>query len=164
MIIKKKLLTLAACSQKTDADYCVPDESASAGLTASGNPIVTTPITVTATGSRAALSVPYDQMELTRQWARDTNVQVRWDMLTEDVYADKKNLLLASGGPARHPYPILWPCGSKVAPRTGTSRFLCREDIDGARHNRHARSSNYAERSEERRVGKECRSRWSPYH
>ena len=23
---------------------------------------------------------------------------------------------------------------------------------------------NYAERSEERRVGKECRSRWSPYH
>ena len=24
--------------------------------------------------------------------------------------------------------------------------------------------SEYAERSEERRVGKECRSRWSPYH
>ena len=24
--------------------------------------------------------------------------------------------------------------------------------------------SNHAERSEERRVGKECRSRWSPYH
>ena len=25
-------------------------------------------------------------------------------------------------------------------------------------------SSNMMERSEERRVGKECRSRWSPYH
>ena len=25
-------------------------------------------------------------------------------------------------------------------------------------------STNMAERSEERRVGKECRSRWSPYH
>ena len=24
--------------------------------------------------------------------------------------------------------------------------------------------ANYASRSEERRVGKECRSRWSPYH
>ena len=23
---------------------------------------------------------------------------------------------------------------------------------------------NFADRSEERRVGKECRSRWSPYH
>ena len=26
------------------------------------------------------------------------------------------------------------------------------------------RSSNMDSRSEERRVGKECRSRWSPYH
>ena len=25
-------------------------------------------------------------------------------------------------------------------------------------------SGSHAERSEERRVGKECRSRWSPYH
>ena len=29
---------------------------------------------------------------------------------------------------------------------------------------RDAMSENGAERSEERRVGKECRSRWSPYH
>ena len=27
-----------------------------------------------------------------------------------------------------------------------------------------AASAHYAIRSEERRVGKECRSRWSPYH
>ena len=27
-----------------------------------------------------------------------------------------------------------------------------------------ARSADAPERSEERRVGKECRSRWSPYH
>ena len=26
------------------------------------------------------------------------------------------------------------------------------------------RLNNYNRRSEERRVGKECRSRWSPYH
>src|SRR3712207_8310947 len=31
------------------------------------------------------------------------------------------------------------------------------QDVDGAGHVR-------AARSEERRVGKECRSRWSPYH
>ena len=29
---------------------------------------------------------------------------------------------------------------------------------------RGARSKQYLCRSEERRVGKECRSRWSPYH
>ena len=30
--------------------------------------------------------------------------------------------------------------------------------------NEKALEEKYAERSEERRVGKECRSRWSPYH
>lgn len=101
-------LTLAACSPKrSDADYRVPDESASAGLTSSGDPIVTTPITVVATGSRSALSVPYDQMELTQQWAADTNVQVTWNMLTEDVYAERKNLVLASGDLP----DILWNTG-----------------------------------------------------
>src|SRR5689334_24845725 len=29
---------------------------------------------------------------------------------------------------------------------------------------RHRAGTGYAARSEERRVGKECRSRWSPYH
>ena len=28
----------------------------------------------------------------------------------------------------------------------------------------HAHALNLRDRSEERRVGKECRSRWSPYH
>ncbi|WP_136313242.1 extracellular solute-binding protein [Actinomyces procaprae] len=104
------LLALAACSsKKTDADYRVPDESASAGLAEAADslPIVSTPITVTATGSRSALSVPYGQMELTQQWERDTNVQVQWNMLTEDVYAEKKNLLLASGDLP----DILWNTG-----------------------------------------------------
>src|ERR1017187_10194695 len=31
-------------------------------------------------------------------------------------------------------------------------------------HNRKASVDRFGERSEERRVGKECRSRWSPYH
>lgn len=102
-------LTLTACSgKKTDADYRVEDLSSSAGMKAAGElPIVTEPVTVTATGSRSALSVPYDQMELTQQWAKDTNVQVAWNMLTEDVYAEKKNLLLASGDLP----DILWSTG-----------------------------------------------------
>lgn len=102
-------LTLTACSgKKTDADYRVEDLSSSVGLQDAGQlPIVTKPVTVTATGSRSALSVPYDQMQLTQQWAKDTNVQVTWNMLTEDVYAEKKNLLLASGDLP----DILWNTG-----------------------------------------------------
>ena len=37
-------------------------------------------------------------------------------------------------------------------------------DADDLRERARAQLSNYKIRSEERRVGKECRSRWSPYH
>ena len=45
-------------------------------------------------------------------------------------------------------------------PRYSTTRWAIQQDraeIIGVQH-------HYAHRSEERRVGKECRSRWSPYH
>ena len=35
---------------------------------------------------------------------------------------------------------------------------------DGTRHNAGFAALDALARSEERRVGKECRSRWSPYH
>ena len=38
----------------------------------------------------------------------------------------------------------------------GRCRFMDRSEF--------ADGCNYLKRSEERRVGKECRSRWSPYH
>ena len=43
--------------------------------------------------------------------------------------------------------------GSKKQQRTKTICVSHKEDADGI-----------SSRSEERRVGKECRSRWSPYH
>ena len=39
-----------------------------------------------------------------------------------------------------------------------------RELLFGLLHGRRQGAIAPAERSEERRVGKECRSRWSPYH
>ena len=38
------------------------------------------------------------------------------------------------------------------------------EIVDGNLQTQVVYKSEKAERSEERRVGKECRSRWSPYH
>ena len=38
------------------------------------------------------------------------------------------------------------------------------QGMDVLHKNSHATISFYFLRSEERRVGKECRSRWSPYH
>ena len=51
--------------------------------------------------------------------------------------------------------------GNELAKATGASvgdkiKLITSEETD--------LEMNVAERSEERRVGKECRSRWSPYH
>ena len=50
---------------------------------------------------------------------------------------------------------------------SGTKRWLLRIQTNGRRRDfglGSQRQVSLAERSEERRVGKECRSRWSPYH
>src|SRR2546430_6374023 len=57
-----------------------------------------------------------------------------------------------------------------VAPRPEARRRLLDARIDLSQHRaggaraREAVAEHVADRSEERRVGKECRSRWSPYH
>ena len=45
-----------------------------------------------------------------------------------------------------------------------SSRHIYAQLIDDARGTTLAAASSREARSEERRVGKECRSRWSPYH
>ena len=65
------------------------------------------------------------------------------------------------------PYPIhtVFNAGATIL-SDGTTLLLCRvEDRRGHSHLCAARSADgVSGRSEERRVGKECRSRWSPYH
>ena len=39
-----------------------------------------------------------------------------------------------------------------------------KDKVDDDASNKAARDKAVGKRSEERRVGKECRSRWSPYH
>src|ERR1039457_6679576 len=47
-----------------------------------------------------------------------------------------------------------------ITPIIGTEAYMAAE----SRHERPVRRGRIDDRSEERRVGKECRSRWSPYH
>ena len=74
----------------------------------------------------------------------------------------------------RNPAPVPWDdIGSrlrilfeKVTWSTGTAGIdrLCRRGHGGGIYLEFADSGYGTGRSEERRVGKECRSRWSPYH
>ena len=54
---------------------------------------------------------------------------------------------------------------SKIQFRNATHRDFVLENLDKCKVNDcYHRAFFYVMRSEERRVGKECRSRWSPYH
>ena len=44
------------------------------------------------------------------------------------------------------------------------SKKLTKSKVESQNENKNLINMAYFERSEERRVGKECRSRWSPYH
>ena len=59
----------------------------------------------------------------------------------------------AQGGPARYGEPDKPKTPAEIA-----------AEKDAERHTAEVRFRDRFARSEERRVGKECRSRWSPYH
>lgn len=90
------LVTLTACgsSQKTTE---IEDASADYGLTASGDPIVEKTLTLNFGGSKSALAPDYASMQLVQEWQDSTNIVIDWTNLAEQVYQEKKNLLLASG-------------------------------------------------------------------
>ena len=53
---------------------------------------------------------------------------------------------------------------ARIVQKYGGSSVAAPEQIRDLARRIVARHDAGAERSEERRVGKECRSRWSPYH
>lgn len=75
----------------------VTDKSADFGFNEEGLPIVDDTLTLTFGGTKSALAPDYSEMELVQQWEADTNIAIKWENLPEQVYAEKKNLMLASG-------------------------------------------------------------------
>lgn len=88
-------LLLAGCSGSDTTK--IEDQSAKFGFNDEGLPIVDKTLTLTAGGSKAPLAPDYSEMELVQQWQADTNIAIKWENLPDQVYAEKKNLMLASG-------------------------------------------------------------------
>ena len=59
---------------------------------------------------------------------------------------------------------ITWRLESDRIPYASDLVCSCSEQMHSVLYTDMVNLGNKAERSEERRVGKECRSRWSPYH
>src|SRR2546426_8470451 len=60
--------------------------------------------------------------------------------------------------------PISLGAGFEMDVARARAQRLQDQDVDELDHGRLVRERTQVVRSEERRVGKECRSRWSPYH
>lgn len=87
---------LAGCSGE-DASTEITDKSADFGFNLEGLPIVDETLTLSFGGTKAPLAPDYSEMELVQQWEADTNIAIEWENLPDQVYAEKKNLMLASG-------------------------------------------------------------------
>lgn len=88
---------LSGCGGKGDAAAKVEDASADFGLKASGLPIVEKTLPLKFSGTKSALAPDYNTMELVKRWEKETNIKVTWNNLPDTVFAEKKNLMLASG-------------------------------------------------------------------
>ncbi len=90
-------LFLTGCSGSGgDAQAEVEDASAELGFNPEGLPIVDETLSLTFGGTKSPLAPDYSEMELVQQWEKDTNISITWENLPEQVYMEKKNLMLAS--------------------------------------------------------------------
>ena len=88
-------LLLAGCTGGGGSTE-VADKSDDFGFNQTGLPIVDDTLTLSFGGTKSALAPDYGDMQLVQQWQTDTNIAIDWKNLPEQVYAEKKNLMLAS--------------------------------------------------------------------
>lgn len=89
---------IAGCSSGPSSSASLPgDASADFGFKAEGLPITERPLPLKFSGTKSALAPNYETMQLVQQWKTDTNIDITWDNLPDSVFAEKKNLMLASG-------------------------------------------------------------------
>ncbi len=87
-------LFLTGCGGQDPAAE-VTDASAEFGFQAQGLPIVDEKLSLTFGGTKSALAPDYSEMQLVQQWEKDTNIAITWENLPDQVYQEKKNLMLA---------------------------------------------------------------------
>ncbi|MGP5305870.1 extracellular solute-binding protein [Brachybacterium alimentarium] len=89
------MLGITGCSRPSERT--TEDLSADVGLTDSGQPIVTEELTLTFGGAKSALAPEFETMELVKTWQEDSGIEIVWNNEPDEVWGEKKNLLLAGG-------------------------------------------------------------------
>lgn len=88
-------MTAAACTGSDSG--AGGDKSSDAGFAETGLPIVKDRINLRFSGKKAPLAPDYEKMSLLKKLESSTNIDITWENLPDNVYTEKKNLLLASG-------------------------------------------------------------------
>lgn len=96
LLVTTALMMTACGGGGDDSSSSVEDASADYGFQEEGLPIVDETLTLRFGGTKSALAPDYADMELVQQWEQDTNIAITWENLPDQVYQEKKNLLLAS--------------------------------------------------------------------
>lgn len=88
---------LAGCGGSKPSSTLPADASGDFGFQREGLPITQRPLPLKYSGTKSALAPDFETMQLVQQWKSDTNVDITWNNLPDAVFAEKKNLMLASG-------------------------------------------------------------------
>jgi putative aldouronate transport system substrate-binding protein len=92
------LLVVAACGGGGDSGGASGDDASDEyGFNPTGMPIVDEPLQLRFSGSKAPLAPSYEEMSLLQDLEEQTNIQIKWENVPDNVYEERKNLLLASG-------------------------------------------------------------------
>lgn len=91
------VFALSGCSDGGGSKNVAENPDREANFNQTGLPIVNEPVTLKMVSPKAALAPEYSEMEIFKRLEEQTNVKIEWENIPDTDYAEKKNLLLASG-------------------------------------------------------------------
>ncbi|WP_226003214.1 ABC transporter substrate-binding protein [Paenibacillus sp. BJ-4] len=91
------VFALSGCSGGGESKNQAVNPDQDANFNKTGLPIVKEAVTLKMVSPKAALAPDYSKMEIFKRLEKQTNIKIDWENIPDTDFAEKKNLLLASG-------------------------------------------------------------------
>ncbi|MDY7990980.1 ABC transporter substrate-binding protein [Paenibacillus polymyxa] len=97
LLVLAGVFALSGCSGGGESKNQAVNPDQDANFNKTGLPIVKEAVTLKMVSPKAALAPDYSKMEIFKRLEKQTNVKIDWENIPDADFAEKKNLLLASG-------------------------------------------------------------------
>ncbi|MNW38208.1 Lipoprotein LipO precursor [compost metagenome] len=97
LLVLVGVFALSGCSGGGESKNQAVNPDQDANFNKTGLPIVKEAVTLKMVSPKAALAPDYSKMEIFKRLEKQTNVKINWENIPDTDFAEKKNLLLASG-------------------------------------------------------------------